>query len=258
MLDKIPTGVEFFDAAYGGAFRGRPMLISGPAKSGKSVVAMQFIACGLKHRERGLLLSTHPAQDIAIWAETMGIPFMPAVESGNLVLLQYSDFIPGRDTEQNLMLPPEGFRQLQEIISLGAISRVSIDTILPWVALPTPEHLAEHVYSFVRAFERMGVSTLLTLPRPLSVPAIRLHRLLEEVVPISVLLLYDAGKNHRTWLVNKYTGASMKPKEFPFELVRELAVAVGQKKPEATAAKKENDPPRIKLADSILGDNPLQ
>lgn len=274
MLGKTPTGIEFFDAAHGGAFRGRAMLVSGPAKSGKSVIGTQFIARGLKHQEHCLMLSAQPARDVAICAEALGVPFVPAVESGNLILLEYSDFIPGRDTEHSMMLPTDGFRQLQEIVAHEAISRMVIDTILPWVALPTAEHLAEHVYSFVRAFERMGVTVLMTMPRPASVAATRLHRLVEEVVPISVLLLHEPAAHRRTLLVNKYLGGNATRNEFPIDIVREQLVveagapaaapdkaAIAEAPARRVATAGIIAPPggmsRIRLADTVFDFSPL-
>ena len=56
------------------------------------------------------------------------------------------------------MLPPGSFLELQEIITSNSVSRVIIDTILPWVAIQPEKKLAQHVFSFVQAFERMGVT----------------------------------------------------------------------------------------------------
>lgn len=277
MLGKTPSGVDFFDAEYGGLYRGRPMLLSGPSQSGKSLIGIQFVARGLKHQERCLLLSMQPSRDLLTRAESLGVPFSHAVESGSLILLEYSDFVPGRDSASTLVVPPEGFHQLRELIELEAITRVVIDPVLPWVTIPSAEHLAEHVFSFVRAFERMGVTALFTIPKPVSIAAVRLHRLLEEVVPISVLILHEAGSQKRTWLVNKYLGMESSRNEYEFEIRKEvLAVEVRRKSvmaegmevagatlapaPASAPVRKAAPPPPpsrgISIADAVLGEVP--
>ncbi len=208
MLDKVPTGIDFFDAEYGGIYRGRGMLLCGPAGSGKTVAALQFLAQGIKLADRCLLLSGESAHDMAIKAQSLGIPLAKAIESETLHLLEYSHFIPGRDQHANQLLPSEAFYELCEIVEREVIARVVIDTVVPWLALPAAEHLPEHVFSFVRAFERLGTSCLFTIPRPVSSLAVRLHRTLEDNLPISVLLNYEPGTGARHWLVKKYLGVA--------------------------------------------------
>jgi KaiC/GvpD/RAD55 family RecA-like ATPase len=207
MIAKTHLGVEFFDEQFGGIYRGRSTLVSGRADAGKTVLGLQFVAEGIRRSERCLLLSARPAADVIISASALGFPFDQAVDAGQLIVLEYSDYVPGRDREDHMTIPNEGFVQLQEIIDTNAVVRLVLDTALPWVAVPAPDHLAEHVFSFVRSFDRLGCTTLLTLPRPVSALAHKLRNALEDVVPVSISLNYDPDTESRLWLVNKYLGA---------------------------------------------------
>lgn len=209
MIAKIPTGVEFFDKTYGGAYQGRVLLLTGRAGSGKTIFGLQFLAQGLKLEERSLLLSARPAEDVALSASAFGIPVDTAIESGNLIILEYSEFVPGRDREDQLKLPPDSFLQLKEIIEGQGVQRIVLDTVLPWVALTDQESLAEHVFSFVRVFHRLGVSSIFTLPKPASPAAMKLRRLIEDVVPISVTLNTGEKSGGGEWVVNKYLGSEL-------------------------------------------------
>jgi len=183
------------------------MLATGRSDSGKTILSLLFLQQGLQLEERGLLLSTRSAEDLAIYATSLGIPADVAIDAGNLMLLEYNDFVPGRDREDSMLLPPEGFQQLQSIIEEQAIQRVAIDTILPWVAIPNVDRMAEHVFSFVRAFDRLGTTSLFTIPKPVSSASFRLRRLLEQIIPVSVTLNLDPETRERAWSVNKYLGA---------------------------------------------------
>ncbi len=206
MVSKTATGIDFFDNAYGGVFRGRPFLVCGRAGSGKTVAALQFLFHGANKDERGLILSAWRAKDLVIFANALGFPAQERISSGLLTVLEYSHYVPGRDSEDNLSLPPDGFMQLQDIIEANAIQRVALDTILPWVALRNQEAVAEHALSLVRAFERMGLTAMFTIPKPASPAAFRLRNRIEDLVPVSIMIQKDEAPLRRSWVVTKYIG----------------------------------------------------
>ena len=218
MITKTLTGVPFFDEHYGGIYRGRSMLVSGKASSGKTVLGLQFIQQGIRQGEHCLILSGQPMNDLIIFAEALKLPLGAAMEAGNLVLLEYHDFIPGRDSEEHITLPPDGFLQFKEIIEAHAVQRVVLDTVLPWVSIRPQINLVEHVFSFVRAFERIGVTTLITIPKPASLPSMRLKNALEEVVPVSVTLSTTPNSDENIWIATKYLGEMKLDQGTPYRI----------------------------------------
>lgn len=227
MISKVKTGVDFFDQAYGGTYQGRVTLVTGRSGSGKTILGLQFIAQGLKQGERCLLLSARPAEDVALFAAAFGISVDAAIEKGDLIILEYSEFVPGRDREDQLKLPPDSFIQLKQIIEEQAVQRVVLDTVLPWVALNDEASLAEHIFSFVRVFHRLGTTSLFTLPKPMSAPAIKLRRMIEEVVPVSISLTHSADEHKQQWQVSKYLGSD--PATEPIDIEIKQAVGIVKK-----------------------------
>ena len=219
MISKLPLGISFFDAEFGGVYPNRVLLVTGRAGTGKTVLGLHFLDQGLRQHERVLMLSARPAQDLVIMGESLGMSFAPAIESGALTLLEYNEFVPGRDHEANINLPPDGFIQLKDIIEQQVVNRVVVDSILPWITLPDPAHLPEHIFSLVRAFERLGVTALFTLPKPVSAGATRLRKLVEDVVPVSLTLLHEPNAPSRQLVVNKYLGVNVKPEGFNYDIV---------------------------------------
>ena len=235
MIIKTPTGITCFDEHLGGTFQGRPLLVTGRRNSGKTIFGLQFVKQGLDLGERGLMLSMRPTQDLAIYARSMGLNVDAVVDSGELFLLEYRDVVPGRDREDNITLPPEGFAQLMDIIGKEFIRRVVVDTVIPWVVMVSREHLAEHIFSFVRAFERLGVTTLFTCSHPVSPAAQHAHRILETNVPVSLTLSYNAAADSRQLVVNKYIGSMEVCKSMPYRVEPNRGVVCVMPPPPAAA-----------------------
>jgi hypothetical protein len=116
------------------------------------------------------------------------------------------------------------------MIAEQAVARLVLDTCLPWVAVRGAEHLSEHVFSFIRSLDRMGVTTLLTMPRAASLASSRLYKLVEDQVPVSITLAggedessrrrTDKSSRRRTLVVNKYLGMDEKVgTEIPLEII---------------------------------------
>ena len=229
MIDKTPMGVlQFVDEEFGGALRGRPVLICGESGTGKTVAAFHFISRGLRLDERCLMLSARPAADLLIQAESMGMDLSEAVEEGSLTLLEYGDDVPGRHSDATITLPPDSFVQLANVIAEQAVARLVLDTCLPWVAIRNNENLAEHVFSFIRSLDRMGVTAMLTMPRPVSLAAARLYKLVEDQVPISVSLRKAEPESEpHILIVNKYIGMDEKVgQEIPYRIVAGQGIVV--------------------------------
>ena len=226
MIDKTQTGVAFFDERYGGTYRHRPLLVTGRSGTGKTVFALQFAMQGIQLDERCLLLSAWRANDLVIFAESLGFPVTQAIEAGRLLLLEYSQYVPGRDKEWNIVLPPEGFLQLEEMIRSQAVQRVVLDTVLPWVCIREQQRLDEHLFSFVRAFDRMQVTTVFTLPKPVSPLAYRVKNTLENLVPVAITLSREPNAPDPLFIVSKYLGENRLATGLPYRILSKVGIRV--------------------------------
>ncbi|MEI7946147.1 MAG: RAD55 family ATPase [bacterium] len=206
MITKIGLGVSFFDTRFGGVYRGRQVLCIGRNGSGKSLLSYHFSNQGLIDGDKVLLLSGTLAKDVVILGESYGMHFANAVQTEQLMLLEYAGLFGAKESiSSNIMLPPEAFVELQGIIESHSISRVVLDSVLPWVAIQPVTRLTEHIYSFIHALDRLGVTTLMTLPKPLSNASFALKKQMEDIVPVVVTMDHQNGSD-RTLRVSKYMG----------------------------------------------------
>lgn len=229
MVSKTKTGIEPFDREFGGTYQGRVTLLSGPSKTGKTAIALQFVNAGLELGENVLMLSAMPSRDLAILAESLNMSVDTHVESGELTILEYNDFVPGRDAEENIMLPPEGFSQLQAVIENSGINRIAIDTVVPWIAFPGNRHMAEHIFSFVRAFERLGATTLFTAPKPASAAAQRMMKYIFDNVPVAIHLSRSTDNSELNWRTSKYLGETNADCSFKYKVEKGVGVVEASK-----------------------------
>jgi len=219
MTFKILSGIDFFDSVFGGAFLGRSLLVCGQAETGKTLAVLQFIAQGLKQGERGLILSAVPARNLVLQADALGLDLVSAMASEELVMLDYTDYIPNRDAEASITVTADCFQNLCDTIARFSVNRVALDSVVPWLTSTPLDHVQEYVFSFVNAFERLGASALFTMPRPVSRPAIELHHTLEDLLPISIDLATDAVNSLRFFTVRKYLGTDRSNhRRFVFEI----------------------------------------
>jgi len=225
MITKTLTGIALFDEQYEGIYRGRAMLACGRCGAGKTIFGLQFIRQGLRQGERCLMYSARPPAELVIYAEAMGIPIGEAVTRGYLILLEYREDAPARSRAEDRALPPDGFLQLQQIIDTNAIQRVVLDTTLPWVAIRSQTNLAEHVFSFVRSFDRLDMTTLLTIPKPVSPMACNLRNAIEKIVPVSVMMNFDPESGKRFFKVRKYLGKQELFPETEYAIIPRTGIA---------------------------------
>ncbi len=249
---KILTGVDFFDARYGGVFENRCWLLSGPSESGKSAVGLQFLLKGLPE-ERSLLLSIHRAVDTVQWTCSQYKGLEKFLETGQLTVLEYADFLPDRDSQLPSFLPPEGFLDLQQIVSSNGIQRVVLDTVLPWAMPQNPEEMAESTFSLIRAFERLKCTTLLIAPRPVSPLALRLVNALEAVVPVSVKLSLSLETGERVWNTSKYIGDEPSAAPTPYVIVPSRGACAANGLPVGQPTTPDGNNERARFASAVFG-----
>ncbi len=205
MIDKTCLGIPLFDTLMGGVYRNRQVLCWGRAGTGKSTLGLHFINQALADGDRALLLSGRRATDTLIVSASFGMPFAEAVTSGQLTLLEYANLITEKASSSNVMLPPQAFMELQEIIATQSIRRVVLDTVLPWVAIQPTSRLTEHLYSFIHALDRLDATVLLTLPKPVSNAAFMLKNKLDDLCPVSIFL-DSTPTGERSLRTTKYLG----------------------------------------------------
>ena len=155
----ISTGVSGLDEMLGGGtLTGNSILVAGPAGSGKTTIAIQFIAEGIKHNEPGV---------IAIFEETIpkyldqakgfGIDLEEMVKQGKLEMV----YIRPLDLSVD-----ETLYTIQDAVERVGATRVVLDSIsgLQAALAPTFEHdFRESLYRLLGAMTGVGITVFMTV-----------------------------------------------------------------------------------------------
>ncbi|MEN3327492.1 MAG: circadian clock protein KaiC [Acidobacteriota bacterium] len=155
----ISTGIEGLDEMMGGGtLTGNTLLIAGPAGSGKTTVAIQFIAEGVKHNEPGVIaIFEETTQKYLDQASGFGVDLEKMVKQGKVEMI----YIRPLDLSVD-----ETLYAIQAAVDRTGAKRVVIDSIsgLQAALAPTFElDFRESLYRLLGAMTGAGTTVLMTV-----------------------------------------------------------------------------------------------
>jgi circadian clock protein KaiC len=234
---KTDWGIRFLDEALGGGvFRGRSVLLTGAADTGKTIFSLHFAAQGLFRKEKVLMLTTSNPKDLIILGESIGTPLVHHMSEERLLLLQYEDAAQGQLVEKEIRLSSGSVESLMEMVIEWQPDRLVVDSILPWLKEDDLETAIENLRRIVWLCDEKEVTALLTGPRPVSQRARRMHSLIEAVTPVSLWLEKTAETGDRHLSVKKCIGADVNTlPTFDYEIVADAGIIGKPRESAATA-----------------------
>lgn len=231
-VEKIPTGIAGFDLiANGGLPKGRTTLVAGTSGSAKTVLAVQFLAEGIRQFDAPGVFVTFeesPADirrnmasmgwDIAAWEAAGKWRFVDASpEPGHEAL------VVGRYDLGALLARVES-----AIHQIGA-QRVALDSIGAMFAqFEDSAIIRAELFRVVSMLRQLGVTALITTERTHEYGDIGRYGV-EEFVADNVVILrntLDEEKRRRTVEILKFRGTSHQKGEFPFTVLSDRGVVV--------------------------------
>ena len=216
-FNKTRLGLAPFDHAFGGIYFNRPTLVWGSRDTGKSLLSAQFVAKVLQTGERVGILADDNPDGFFIDLQSLCVDVNKVVTSGQLIALSCKGFAGATATGA---LPfPAAVEELRGLVQAKSLGFAIFNTVVPWVAV-SPDELEARIETFVSATEALGVTSLLTLPRPVSPTAVHLRDLLAVRCPVVIRMDADRSGN-RSVCVERYRGATdvSLPADYPVAIV---------------------------------------
>jgi circadian clock protein KaiC len=156
---RLSTGIPQFDEVLGGGIpEGDSMLLAGPSGSGKSVLASQFIAEGLRLGEPAVIaiFEELPAE-YARRASTLGIDFQTPQDDGRLKII----YIRPLDLSVD-----ETVHEVINAVTEIKAKRVVLDSLVGFEMALAPDfrhEFRESLYRMIVALTRLGVTVVSTV-----------------------------------------------------------------------------------------------
>jgi len=158
-LRRLSTGIARFDELlHGGIPEGDSLLLSGPSGSGKSILATQFIAEGLKQGEPGIvaIFEERPNQYVRR-ANSFGFDFDTPQKNGQLEIIYLRPL--------DLSVDETVHEIVNKVKKIGA-KRLVIDSLAGFEMALAPDFrtdFRESLYRMIGALTRMGVTIISTV-----------------------------------------------------------------------------------------------
>lgn len=156
---RLSMGVAALDEMMnGGVLAGDSLLIAGPSGTGKSVLATQFIAEGLRHGEPGIIaIFEERPQGYTDRARTFGLNFKTPQQKGLLEVL----YLRPLDLSVDEMM-----QELLDAIERVGAKRLVIDSLVGFEMALAPgfrQEFRESLYRMIAALTASGITILSTV-----------------------------------------------------------------------------------------------
>jgi circadian clock protein KaiC len=155
--EPLSTGIDSFDSLLGGGVdSGSSTVILGPAGSGKSLIAINFVTAALARGERAALFVFD--EELGLLRErmgAMGIDLEAAERTGRLTIEQI-------DAAE--LTPGEFAHHVRRTVDETAVRVVVIDSLNGYqAAMPEQNSLVLHIHELLQYLNRRGAATFMTV-----------------------------------------------------------------------------------------------
>ncbi len=156
---RLPCGIPELDAMLGGGIpEGDSLLVAGPSGTGKSVLATQFIAEGLRRGEPGIVaIFEERPEEYAGRAAELGMDFAKPQQDGKLSIIYLRPLDLSVD---------ETMREILDAVERTGAKRVVIDSLAGFEMALAPgfrTDFRESLYRMIGALTRTGVTIVSTV-----------------------------------------------------------------------------------------------
>src|SRR4051794_18470858 len=233
LLPRLPTGIAGFDhVSQGGLPEGSVTLVAGTAGSGKTVLALQFLAEGVRQfGQPGVFVTFgEPARKLRWFIGEFGWE-VPAWElEGRWTFL---DATPGPEEKATIVGGRFDLTVLlngiTDAVERTGAQRVAIDSLnVLFARFDDSAAVRDGLLRITTRLERLGVTALMTIARDEESEQIPSMGVEEFVADNLVILrnMLEEETRRRTIEVLKFRGTRHRQGEFPFAITREQGMVV--------------------------------
>jgi circadian clock protein KaiC len=231
-LTKTPTCIPGFDeVTAGGLPAGRSTLVAGTAGSGKTILALQFIASGERERNEGGVLVTfeEAPRDLLANVRSFGWGLDDLVESNRVAIVDATPDPGEQMLEAGAFDLSALLARIEHAARRVAAKRVMLDAIGGLFAQFSDNYtVRRELHRLIIGLRKLDVTTIITMERVDEDGAVGRFGV-EEFVADNVIVLrnrLEHEKRRRTVEILKFRGAVHQKGEYPFTIDPEDGVTV--------------------------------
>ncbi|NIQ55101.1 MAG: AAA family ATPase, partial [Gammaproteobacteria bacterium] len=231
-LPKIPSGIEGFEVvSNGGIPESRTTLVAGTAGSGKTIMACQFLAGGIRNGgDAGVFVTFEdPADAVRENVRAFGWDIPGWEEAGKWVFIDASPHAGEHPVVVGDFDLGGLLARLERAVRQTGADRVAFDSLNALFSLyDDHQSLRQEIFRITSVLKDLGVTSILTAERKDEYGDLTRHGI-EEFVADNVIILRNVAadeKRRRTMEILKFRGSSHQTGEFPFTIAAGRGIIV--------------------------------
>ena len=187
---KVPIGIPVLDDKFSGIYVGHVTFLTGASGEGREVAGAAVLNSYFRLEEQVLAVFAESTDRIALRAREVGYDLEKATEIGALSILCH-DHKPGDELSVR--------ESLEEIIAEArriSATVLFIQDARPWLEVHPVSAAPERVAEFISTLEESGLTTIVTLPEPVSVAARKVWGEMKDRSSVAIQFRRDRAGNY--------------------------------------------------------------
>lgn len=233
-IERVTTGIAGLDTLVEGGFpKGRSILLTGEPGTGKTIFCLQFLADGLRRREKCIFVTAdEEPMDILEQAASLGWDLESYVERKELAILNagaYLSSLPGAGKERHIDVQ-KAVHDLASFVNQIGAQRLVLDPAGPFVLLRESTIRIQDQTRLLIKLLRSSTQTT-NLLTSYAVPRTgerTMHGVEEYLVAGAIVLemIWKQGRLARSLIVEKMRCTNVKPTQLEFDIIKGQGIVI--------------------------------
>ena len=203
MVERVSTGVSELDGVLSGGFpKGRTVLVSGTAGTGKTILAMHFLYQGAMNGEPGIYLTLEEdPESLREEMAQLGMDITALEAEGKLSIIDASLIRLGLDSDEKRTISPEKFsinhlvKEILKEANAKGVKRIVVDALpsLDILFGGDNDKIRDAIIKINYFLKKNGMTSILLSEMPVGSLGYSLHGVEEYVVDGVITLEYTAS-----------------------------------------------------------------
>lgn len=180
-IQILPSGIQLIDKAWGGFYSGATYLLTGPKKSGKTILGLQCVLESVRRNEVCLFFTTIRPKDLMINAASINFDLQECMNDNQVIIVRVNSV--HKDDLQNNSdeYLADYLRDIIAVVEQYKPTRIIFDELTPLVEFSDLEKLRNIFLKTIDSIEENDITSLFIIGEPASKATIDIVNLLSEL-----------------------------------------------------------------------------